>query len=158
MIRPLALTRQVWHTASQIQRAASLGCPWNNLPRHRNPDTPPCDYETHVYEEVNAEIGTCDSYMRTISFEDEGDVEFTVELSRGSASFMKEYPNSMLEITSVPCKTFSDIEEAMSFARSLEKQRRQWVMDHYPEHRTIQQEVLKNAPKVVIQASPKGQD
>ena len=40
MIRPLALTRQVWHTASQIQRAASLGCPWNNLPRHRNPDTP----------------------------------------------------------------------------------------------------------------------
>ncbi|WP_231289318.1 hypothetical protein, partial [Sutterella wadsworthensis] len=31
---------QVWHTASQIQRAASLGCPWNNLPRHRNPDTP----------------------------------------------------------------------------------------------------------------------
>lgn len=118
----------------------------------------PCDYETHVYEEVNAEIGTCDSYMRTISFEDEGDVEFTVELSRGSASFMKEHPNSMLEITSVLCKTFSDIEEAMSFARSLEKQRRQWVMDHYPEHRTIQQEVLKNAPKVVIQASPKGQD
>ena len=40
MIRPLALTRQVWHTASQIQRATSLGCPWNNLPRHRNPDTP----------------------------------------------------------------------------------------------------------------------
>ena len=23
-----------------LQRAASLGCPWNNLPRHRNPDTP----------------------------------------------------------------------------------------------------------------------
>ena len=26
-----------------LQRAASLGCPWNNLPRHRNPDTPAID-------------------------------------------------------------------------------------------------------------------
>ncbi len=46
----------------------------------------------------------------------------------------------------------------MSFARDLEKPRRQWIMDHYPEHRAIQLEMLKVAPKVVITASPKRED
>ena len=54
MIRPLALSHQVWHTASQIQRAASLGCPWNNLPRHRNPDTP--EYDPTVADAASLDV------------------------------------------------------------------------------------------------------
>ena len=34
------------------QRAASLGCPWNNLPRHRNPDTPVYDGELKDTENI----------------------------------------------------------------------------------------------------------
>ena len=108
----------------------------------------PCDYETHEYESGELAHEEDLPLMDTIDIKSSHNIEFEVNWAGGEEGFLKSHAED--PIWGGRCKQFEDMTEALDYARTLEKDRRQWVMDHYPNDRFIQAKMLDQCPRVSV--------
>ena len=86
-----------------LQRAASLGCPWNNLPRHRNPDTPYGPYWwgiKKVLVDNGVPLGECDDEEIRLAYSGATDEETIVMAEEFSQ--IRQEPSPLMTWTTHP--------------------------------------------------------
>ena len=107
----------------------------------------PCDYETHEYisEEQPSELDL--PLMDSIEIEPGYRIEYEVNWI-GGEDFISAQPED--SIWADRCRTFENIRDAIAYAKTMERDRRQWVMDRYPDDRLRQKEVLQQLPVVEV--------
>ena len=105
-----------------------------------------CDYETHVYK---TPIAVEDRpLMDTIEIKGSSKVEFEVKFLFGEQVYLDEIIND--QFWRRETKSFKDFNQAMAYARKLEKARREWVMAARLDDRFAQAELLDKCPKVTV--------
>lgn len=105
-----------------------------------------CDYETHVYEAPTTVEDL--PLMDTIEIKGSSKVEFEVKFLFGEQVYLDEIINDPFWRRET--KSFKDFNQAMAYARKLEKARREWVMVARPDDRFAQAELLDKCPKVTV--------